>query len=214
MEEQSRYDAKLTRILSEAAVVFAEKGYDGASIRDISAAAGVSLSGLYYYVRSKEELLYLIQRQCFQTILDQLDAALCAVSDPEQRLTLLISNHLGFFASNMSEMKVLSHEADVLSGDYAREITDQKREYSAIVSDLLRTLAPQAQSVDLRRATFSLFGMMNWIYTWYRPDRDGPVNVLATEMTHLFLRGFGSGIQRGGTERSGGRSATSMRRSV
>ena len=199
MEEQSRYDAKLTRILRAAAAVFAEKGYHRATIRDISAATGVSLSGLYYYVRSKDELLYLIQRQCFETILESLDSELCDVTDPERRLGLLIGNHLRFFASNMSEMKVLSHEADALSGDYAKEITDQKREYSAIVSDLLGALAPQARSVDLRRATFSLFGMMNWIYTWYRPDRDGPVNVLATEMTHLFLRGFAPGVQDGGS---------------
>ncbi len=214
MEEQSRYDAKLTRILREAAAVFAEKGYHRASIRDISAATEVSLSGLYYYVQSKEELLYLIQRQCFETILDNLHSELCDVTDPERRLSLLISNHLGFFASNMSEMKVLSHEADVLSGDYARKITDQKREYSAIVSDLLGALAPQAHRVDLRRATFSLFGMMNWIYTWYRPDRDGTVDVLATEMTHLFLRGFGSGLQNGGIEGGGGHNATSMWRTV
>lgn len=199
MEEQSRYDAKLTRILRAAAAVFAEKGYHRATIRDISAATGVSLSGLYYYVRSKDELLYLIQRQCFETILESLDSELCDVTDPERRLGLLIGNHLRFFASNMSEMKVLSHEADALSGDYAKEITDQKREYSATVSDLLGALAPQAHSVDLRRATFSLFGMMNWIYTWYRPDRDGPVNVLATEMTHLFLRGFAPGVQDGGS---------------
>ncbi len=199
MEEQSRYDAKLTRILRAAAAVFAEKGYHRATIRDISAATGVSLSGLYYYVRSKDELLYLIQRQCFETILESLDSELCDVTDPERRLGLLIGNHLRFFASNMSEMKVLSHEADALSGDYAKEITDQKREYSATVSDLLGALAPQARSVDLRRATFSLFGMMNWIYTWYRPDRDGPVNVLATEMTHLFLRGFAPGVQDGGS---------------
>jgi len=213
LKEQSRYDAKLGRILREAAAVFAEKGYHRASIRDISAATGVSLSGLYYYVQSKDELLYLIQRQCFETILERLHAELCDVTNPERRLSLLISNHLGFFAGNMSEMKVLSHEADVLSGDYAKEITHRKREYSTIVSDLLSALAPQARSVDLRRATFSLFGMMNWIYTWYRPDRDGPVNVLATEMTHLFLRGFGSGIQDGGTDGGGGET-TEMGRSV
>ncbi len=56
--------------------------------------------------------------------------------------------------------------------------------------------------------------MMNWIYTWYRPDRDGPVNVLASEMTHLFLRGFGSGLQNGGIEGGGGHNATSMWRTV
>lgn len=198
MEEKSRYDAKLARILREASTIFAEKGYHRASIRDISAATGVSLSGLYYYVQSKDELLFLIQRECFATIMADLEVALSHVTDAEGRLEVLVSNHLRFFAGNMSEMKVLSHEADALSGEYAKEITERKRAYTALVTEILEALAPDARSVDLRIATFSLFGMMNWIYTWYRPDRDGPVETLASEMTRLFLGGFRADMGRGG----------------
>lgn len=209
MGDQSRYDAKLARILREASKIFAQKGYHRASIRDISAATGVSLSGLYYYVKSKDELLFLIQRKCFDTILANLEVELCDVVDAEQRLTVLIANHLRFFANNMSEMKVLSHEADALSGAYAKEIAEQKRAYSATVTEMLQALAPEARSVDLRIATFSLFGMMNWIYTWYRPDRDGSVEALTDEMTRLFLGGFRAGVERGGARVDGACEVTS-----
>jgi hypothetical protein len=39
-------------------------------------------------------------------------------------------------------------------------------------------------------AAFSLFGMMNWIYTWYHPERDVPVDQLVEEMTSIFLEGY------------------------
>lgn len=187
--ERSNYDEKLALILRTAAGVFAKKGYHRASIRDISRATGVSLSGLYYYFDSKEELLFLIQDQCFRTVLDNLDELIADVKDPRRRLRLLVENHVRFFVGNMDEMKVLSHEADSLSGDYRRRVDDLKRRYSRLCADMVEALKPAESTVDVRVATFALFGMMNWIYNWYRPGRDVPVEKVAEDMTRLFLEG-------------------------
>ena len=67
----SRHDQKLAGILAAAAEVFAEEGYDRASIRSVAERAGVSVPGLYHYVRSKEELLYLIQVHVFGDLVQQ-----------------------------------------------------------------------------------------------------------------------------------------------
>jgi TetR/AcrR family transcriptional regulator, cholesterol catabolism regulator len=205
------YDSKLLKILRESACVFAEKGYHRASIRDISGATGVSLSGLYYYFSSKEELLFLIQDHCFGTLLHTLEEDLEGVQDPETRLRILVRNHLHFFVDNVKEMKVLSHEADVLSGDFKRKIHERKRSYARTLSMILSALqraasSPGSESMDspelesknpgdhtdprLRAATFALFGMMNWIYTWYNLERDLPVDELEEEFLHLFLHGY------------------------
>jgi AcrR family transcriptional regulator len=64
------YDRKLEGILRQAAAVFCARGYHRASMRDIARTTGVSLAGLYYYFPSKEHLLYLIQRQAFETLVD------------------------------------------------------------------------------------------------------------------------------------------------
>ena len=197
MQERRTFDEKLQRILRDASAVFADKGYHKASIRDISAVTGVSLSGLYYYFHSKEELLFLIQSHCFDTILEQLREDLRGVADPAERLQVLIRNHLTFFAGNMREMKVLSHEGETLDGEFGAHVLGQKREYAEIVQDILAGLAPDQGAVDLRVATFSLFGMMNWIYTWYRPDRDGSVERLTSQMSHIFLRGFPTPLAQG-----------------
>lgn len=190
MGERPSYDEKLAHILRRAAAVFAEKGYHRASIRDIAQATGTSLSGLYYYFRSKEELLFLIQDHCFETILERLEEDLRGVDDPEARIRILIGNHLRFFVNNMPEMKVLSHEAGSLGPEYREKVDEKKRRYTRVVREILRALLPEGSTVDLRVATFGLFGMMNWIYNWYRPGRDVDVEELARNMAHLFLHGY------------------------
>lgn len=192
-ESRSRYDEKLALILRTAASTFADKGYHQASIRDISRATGLSLSGLYYYFSSKEELLFLIQDHCFGTILENLEELLTGVDEPRERLRLLIDNHLRFFVGNMKEMKVLSHEADSLSGEYRRRVNAKKKRYTDLCMEILAALSPAESTAALRTATFSLFGMMNWIYNWYRPDRDEPVDRLADRMCRLFLEGYLAG---------------------
>jgi AcrR family transcriptional regulator len=190
--DSATYDEKLESILRASAAIFAAKGYHQASIRDIARATGVSLSGLYYYFESKEELLFLIQEHAFGTLLQNLDDLLDGVTDPHRRIRLLMENHLRYFINNMAEMKVLSHEADTLSGEYLHRVNARKRRLTEIAMQTLAELRPDGE-IDLRVATFSMFGMMNWVYNWYRPGVDVPVERLAEEMSRVFLGGYVQG---------------------
>src|SRR6476660_3745014 len=78
----SRFDRRLAKILEHATHVFWERGYEGASMRDLSRASGMSLAGMYYYFESKERLLYLIQKHTFSTIVERLRDRLKGVADP------------------------------------------------------------------------------------------------------------------------------------
>lgn len=183
---------KLDHILAAATRVFYEKGYEGASVRDISRRSGVSLAGLYYYVESKEKLLYLIQKHCFTTLVAQLEAQLEAgPRDPEARLRRLIRNHLHYFLQNAEAMKVLSHESDSLTPPYAREVADIKRAYYRLCRGILEGLKRQRRlkGLNTRLAVLSLFGMMNWIYTWYNPRVDPDVDALAEHFARIFFEG-------------------------
>jgi TetR/AcrR family transcriptional regulator, cholesterol catabolism regulator len=188
-EERTAYDEKLASILSIAARIIAEKGYHQASIRDIARATGVSLSGLYYYFDSKEELLFLIQDHAFGTLVESLDRQLAGVTEPQRRLRILMENHLRYFLANKAEMKVLSHEAESLTGEYRRRVNAQKRRLTEVASGILAELRPEGD-VDLRVATFSMFGMMNWLYNWHRPEVDPPVEKLVDDMYRIFVSGF------------------------
>jgi TetR/AcrR family transcriptional regulator, cholesterol catabolism regulator len=188
-EDRSAYDEKLESILSVAARIIAEKGYHQASIRDIARATGVSLSGLYYYFDSKEELLFLIQDHAFGTLIDSLERQLATVREPQRRLRVLMENHLRYFMANKAEMKVLSHEAEALTGEYRRRVNAKKRRLSELATEILAELRPGGE-VDVRVATFAMFGMMNWLYNWHRPDVDPPVEKLVDDMYRIFLTGY------------------------
>ena len=186
----TRFDRRLAEILTHATEVFCKKGYEGASMRDLSRASGMSLAGLYYYFESKERLLFLIQKHTFTTIVQRLKTRLEGVSDPEQQIRIFILNHLEYFLANQAAMKVLSHEAEVLKNSFGAEIAAIKREYYRICVGLLDQLkSGRGLQFPTRIAVLSLFGMMNWIYTWHNPRVDADAEQLAREMGDLFLRG-------------------------
>jgi TetR/AcrR family transcriptional regulator, cholesterol catabolism regulator len=199
----SRYDQKLEFILRTSARIFAEKGYHSTSMRDISRATEVSLAGLYYYCKSKEELLFLIQDNCFGRVQKRLQERLRETTDAVAKLRLVIENHLSFFAANMAEMKVLSHEADSLAGEMHAHVTGRKQQYTRLVRRILSEVQQAqraqedgrgvAQRLDLTVATYALFGMMNWIYNWYDPHGKLSVGDLVDNLTRLFLSGFLAG---------------------
>lgn len=193
-EDFTRYDQKLEFILQTSARVFAEKGFHSTSMRDIARATGVSLAGLYYYCASKDELLFLIQDNCFGRVLERLEARLHETRDPVERLRVVVENHLSFFAANMAEMKVLSHEAESLTGQMYERVADKKRQYTRLVRRILAEVHQQRgdmrKKIDLTIATYALFGMMNWIYNWYDPRGSLSVSELVENLTRVFLGGF------------------------
>jgi len=188
---ETRFHRRLNTILQHATEVFDEKGYEGASMRDLSRATGMSLAGLYHYFESKEKLLYLIQKHTFTTIMERLRERLHEVSDPEQRIRLFILNHLEYFLRNRKAMKVLSHEDEVLKNSLGAEIAALKRDYYRICVGLLDDFKRENKlEFSTRLAVLSLFGMMNWIYTWYNPRLDANAKEMAREMGDVFLRGI------------------------
>jgi AcrR family transcriptional regulator len=192
LEPTSRhYDEKLQQILKISAKIFAEKGFHRTSVRDISRATKMSLAGLYYYFTTKEELLYLIQERCFVTLLQGWERAASPEMDVRARIRLFAENHLSFFCHNMHEMKVMAHEDESLTEEFQAKILVLKRRYVKVIMDLIRELQGQDsdKNIDLRVATFSLFGMMNWIYTWYQPKRDVPLPQLMEQMLRIYFFG-------------------------
>ncbi len=199
--QDSRFDRRLAEILDYATEIFADKGYEGASMRDLSRLSGISLAGLYYYFESKEKLLYFIQHHTFTTIVGRLRERLGASDDPEERIRIFVLNHVDYAVARPRAMKVLSHEDDILRNGYGAELAAIKRDYYRIcvglVNDLVKAeslhAGPQADpraGIGTRTAVMALFGMMNWLYTWYNPRVDPDAATLAQEIGNVFLRGI------------------------
>jgi len=185
-----QYDERLDNLLRTAAHVFAEQGYHATSMRDLSKATGMSLAGMYYYVRCKDELLYQIQERCFVGVLEGARAALDSGTDLGDRIDRLIRYHVTFFTEHMSEMKVLSHEADSLTKERQESINLLKKEYVTLLADLIGDAQEDGAKADKHVATYALFGMMNWIYTWYDPEGEIKPHQLAEQFSEVFLHGI------------------------
>jgi len=173
-----------------AAAVFAEHGFDRASIRDVAKAAGSSLAGLYHHFRGKDEILFAIQHDAFETLLDRHAEALAGVQEPEDKLRRVIEVHVAFFAADIARMKVMSRESETLTGEYADQVRELRRRYVRLVRGILEELqrAGRLRDLDPGVAVFVLFGMMNWLYTWYDPDRETAEGV-ARHVATIFLDG-------------------------
>jgi AcrR family transcriptional regulator len=194
----TRFDRRLSKILDHATAVFYEKGYEGASMRDLSRVTGLSLAGLYYYFESKEALLFMIQKHYFTVVVDRLQKRLKDITDPEERVRTFILNHFEYFLTeNYKATKVLSKEDDVLGGNLGAEVTALKRRYYHGCTDLVDALKQkQGLEFNTRVAVLSLFGMMNWIYTWYKPQVDPEAGALARQVGDIFLAGIKSCVRR------------------
>ena len=199
------FDLKRLQVLSAAARVFDRVGYDRASMRRIAAEAQASLSGIYHYVASKEELLYSIQIHTFDSLLQGLRISLEGIADPRERLGAAVRNHIRHFGANMPGLKVCARELETLKGEAYDEVRSLRRSYFEAVHEVVKGLQPQ-QDDPLRSwlATANLFGMLNWFFQWYDAERSRvSLDELAAQQTALFLDGYiasASNENRGGSE--------------
>jgi AcrR family transcriptional regulator len=188
------YETKHVELLEAAAALFAKNGFHNTPIRDLSRATGRSLSGLYYYFGTKEELLFQIQHHCYGTLLASAREAIDPAATPREKLTVFIHHHLGYFRHNMNEMKVLAHEDLTLVGEYGERILALKREYSRLLIDIVAELESELPRKSRRPSpemtAFLLFGAMNWLYTWPRRLRQLPAETVADAVARIFIEGY------------------------
>jgi AcrR family transcriptional regulator len=197
-QKTAKYDRKLVGILRTAAKVFAEVGFDPASIRMVADRAGVSVAGLYYYVHSKEELLYLIQYHVFEGLVSRFDsdseqmlAEGGEAARPEARLHRFIHNHLDHFLADMDSLTVCTRELGRLNGDYLQQVEALQRRYFSQAFEIFRELCGGHDGIqmDPRTATLAMFGAINWVSTWYNPASDKSAGELTEELVRLYVHG-------------------------
>lgn len=178
-------------IMQAALHLFARKGYHQASIREIARAAELSLAGLYHYVGSKDEILFLVIDQALDALLGKLDAAMGEAVTPEQRLLALIRTHLEFAFNNGAALKVVNRDVEALSDAYRVVATQKRQAYLLRGLQILRALDDGDRSdEELLSATNLLLGMLNGIATRPFVGHGRDIGALTAEVGRLFLHGF------------------------
>jgi len=183
------------RIGKAAAKLFNKRGYLETSMNDIAAKAKMSKGGVYHYFTSKDEILYFILSNYMDLILEDLDQELSQIESNVSKIKFIISRHINLYTKNLSEAKTLLHEANCLPKNKFEIIAGKQRKYFQIVSRVVRESFEKPIPKDkLTALTFLLFGMCNWIYSWYDPKGSVTPQGLSDLIYDIFLKGM-SGFQ-------------------
>ena len=188
----SRDDGR-AEVLARAAVAISRHGYHGMTMRDLAKATGRGLASFYHLFQSKEDILFELQSQAFEQLQSSAVRALEEVVEPIPRLQIFVLNHVRYFVEQPDVMRVLVLEAAALPRARRALIRDLKQRYFEIGQEILRTVigakVPNVADLELERMTYSMFGMLNWIYGWYEPARHGTEEELARTIQNVVLHG-------------------------
>src|SRR5262245_55999484 len=181
------YDDQRELILSSAAQLFAQRGYSATSMNEVAEACGMSKPSLYHYFRDKYTLVVHIAEEHvarLETLVEEVEAQDLAA---EPRLRTLIERFVAEYASAQNAHRVLTEDVKFLDdADRERIVAAQRR----VVDGFARAVAelrPELQRASLATPlTMLLFGMINWMFTWLRPDGKLTYEVMAPIVADLF----------------------------
>ena len=165
------YDSKRDSITQKAAVLFAAKGFSGASISDISRACNISKSLIYHYYSAKEGILYDVMNNHIDDLIIAISGNDLINPDPKQEFHNLTLALLKCYAGAEDAQKVLLYELDNLPPDQRKVIVTKQRQIIDRFEKVYIRLDPKIKknAPQLRSKIMLFFGSVNWIHTWYSP---------------------------------------------
>lgn len=179
--DSSEFSMRHRLLLNVAAELFAERGYDRTSMRDIAASAGLQPGSIYHYFSSKEDLFITVHREGLTSVREMVQIAAQQGSDPWDSLTRAFSVHIGCMVGEGSDLQRLTGHGLAMTGnqDILEKIRPQRDAYEAVMSELIDKL-PLKQEVDRSMLRLTLLGATNWVYLWYRPGKKTPQEIALT----------------------------------
>lgn len=178
-----------------AARLFRERGYDVTSMQDIADEMGILKGSVYHYVRTKEDLLWMVVAPPLRELVDQATVVLNAPGrSVEERLRDAIHAHARSFETHYPHMFVIIREnGETLSPKRRREFDAMRDEYMSL---WLQTISGGVHSgelrgdLDARLAVHAVFGMLNWMFRWFTLGRRLTPDAVAEEFAGIFMRGI------------------------
>ncbi len=178
------HDDKAAAVLAAAGQVFAQRGYEGATMLDVAQAAGFSKAGVYHYFASKEHLLHGLLRGSLQEVVDDLAGADPGTdAEPAERLAALVDAYVRSFSTRLRVVTPLLLRLDLLRPEWRAEVKTLERQIVNRVADAAGALG---HPVSPRAAAFLVLGAANWTYYWYDPEGDLSIEDLARGAAAIF----------------------------
>lgn len=178
------------RIVAAAVSLFAEHGFDATSVNQVVVRAGVAKGALYHHFASKDDLLYEVYRE----LVERQSAGLTEILDrglpPAQALRELIADLVATTAARVREAKVFFRESHRLGDANQARVRSARRTIHDAVTDLVRSAQARgefARVASPEMITFTIFGVINELPVWYRPDGPKQPAEIAAELSSLIL---------------------------
>ncbi|MEV6102268.1 MULTISPECIES: TetR/AcrR family transcriptional regulator [unclassified Nocardia] len=175
-EDRSRADETRARLLDAAVAAFAERGFHGATTRDITSIAGLSTAAIYVHHRSKEELLYQVSHTGHLDTLERMREAVAASDDPVEQLVAVMRQFAIHHARAHTVARVINYELAALSPEHQREI----KEIRHVIDTEMRQLIERGVDAGVfdnpnpRMAAVALLSLGIDLARWYREG--GPLS--------------------------------------
>jgi AcrR family transcriptional regulator len=177
-------EGRLREIVDHAASLFDEFGYGNVSMEDIATAVGVRKSTLYHYVRSRDEILFLIHQEFMDYVLAKHRERIGDGLSAQGLLSAFMADIVGLMEEHRGHVRVFFEHYRELPDDLQVVIENKRTEYELAVraAVALGVKNGEFRPVPEWLTTLALFGMCNWAYQWYRPG--GPLS--ATDIAGAF----------------------------
>ena len=187
------YDLNRETIVRTATRLFAQQGYPGTSMSDLAKACGISKPLLYHYVSDKYELL----REITEGHVTRLEAIIGEVEALDlaapARLRELIRRFVHEYAQARHDHGVLTQDVKFLEPRDRSRVLKKERAVVAAFAATIAEARPELARVALDKPlTMLLFGMINWMFTWLKPEGDLSHDDMAPIVADLFLGGLGA----------------------
>jgi AcrR family transcriptional regulator len=178
------------RVLDAAVELFAAQGYDGTSVTQVITRAGVAKGGFYHHFASKEALLYEVYGDLITRQLQNMDAILARGRPAAETLRALVRDLVETTAASARPALVFWREMNKLGDDHAQEYRRARRRYHDTVKRLVRDAQATGEFAAVAGAdtvTFTIFGFVNELPLWYRPNGRKRPAQLGDELADLVL---------------------------
>ena len=190
--EETRFQLQKARMLKAAAKCFNQKGYSGTSLRDVADVLGLTDAALYYYVRNKEELVYLCYVRAADLGREALDRAEVEGRNGMDVMLRYFRYHIEMMVGDRGPIAIMS-EIPSLKPDHRDEVMELSRQHSSNFETVLATGIADGsiRQCNVRMTGNAIMGSINWIPKWYHGDA-AQGHQLVEEFPRILARGLGT----------------------
>jgi len=181
-------------LLSVAARLFCEKGYLSTTMDDIAGELNVTKPALYYYIKTKHELLYEICESAIRELMEGVRAIDASPQSAVDELRALVNWHVNMFSRSGDIINVYLADEGALEPEKREHIRSLSREYEAIYRRIIQQAVDEGafRDVNVPMTVRAIAGMCNWLASWYRVDGQMSADRIADIFLDIIIRGCGS----------------------